>query len=98
MSKPAPLVCQKHGIPLVCFCPACAGSVRTPRKSAAAADNIRNVKRKLDEKQVHQIREDLAGGATLKSVAKRIFAKSGVRLSLGAVWKIKTRRTWPNVT
>jgi aryl-alcohol dehydrogenase-like predicted oxidoreductase len=31
--------CPKHGIPLVCYCPACRGQIATKRKSAASREN-----------------------------------------------------------
>jgi aryl-alcohol dehydrogenase-like predicted oxidoreductase len=31
--------CPKHNIPLICFCPACRGSMTSPRKAASSRDN-----------------------------------------------------------
>jgi len=31
--------CPKHGIPLVCYCPAYRGEITTQRKAAASRDN-----------------------------------------------------------
>jgi hypothetical protein len=31
--------CKIHGVPLVCFCPACRGSVRNRRKAEASRQN-----------------------------------------------------------
>jgi hypothetical protein len=31
--------CKIHGIPLVCFCPACRGSVTSERKAKAVREN-----------------------------------------------------------
>jgi hypothetical protein len=31
--------CRIHGVPLVCFCPACRGSARSPRKARTSRRN-----------------------------------------------------------
>jgi hypothetical protein len=31
--------CKIHGIPLICYCPACRGSVRSKRKAKASREN-----------------------------------------------------------
>ena len=33
------MFCEVHGIPLICYCPACRGEVRSARKKAAAMAN-----------------------------------------------------------
>jgi hypothetical protein len=33
------LKCKIHGVPLVCFCPACRGSVTSKRKARSSREN-----------------------------------------------------------
>jgi len=35
------LKCKVHGIPLVCYCPACRGSASSERKAASSRENGR---------------------------------------------------------
>ena len=35
------LKCKIHGIPLVCYCPACRGSARSERKAESSRENGR---------------------------------------------------------
>jgi hypothetical protein len=36
---PTKLKCKIHGIPLVCYCPACRGSARSERKAESSREN-----------------------------------------------------------
>ena len=35
------LKCEIHGVPLVCYCPACRGSARSERKARSSRENGR---------------------------------------------------------
>ncbi len=43
--------CPIHNVPLICYCPACRGSAKSKRKSAASKENGKKGGRPPNDKQ-----------------------------------------------
>ena len=52
------LKCKVHGIPLVCYCPACRGSVRSKRKAESSRANGKLGGRPRKDKSVKSERNE----------------------------------------